>query len=320
MLVVALAAVPAVAQITGPGPVPPPAEPSLWQQWLRLIAEQQREFYRALSGAMRAVQQEGALGPALALTGLAFAYGVFHAVGPGHGKVVITAYLLASREQLRRGVLLAFLAGGLQGLVAILLVGVVAVVLSAPGLETRIAGRNLELASYALIALAGLWLAYMGLRGRGHHHHHHDHGHHDHGHHDHGHHDHGHDHACGHAPLPPREPLTVARAFAIAGAVGIRPCSGAIVVLLFALGQGIFWVGVGATMAMALGTAITVSLLAVLTVLFRNVALRVAGGGPSRTAWIERGLAVAGGLAIVAFGALMLSAAWTLPGAGSPLY
>jgi ABC-type nickel/cobalt efflux system permease component RcnA len=82
------------------------------------------------------------------------------------------------------------------------------------------------------------------------------------------------------------------RAFALALAVGIRTCTGAILVLVFAIGQGLWWAGVLSTLAMALGTAITVSALATLAVGSRELAKRLAGGGSSK--WVDRVQAVAG--------------------------
>jgi ABC-type nickel/cobalt efflux system permease component RcnA len=97
------------------------------------------------------------------------------------------------------------------------------------------------------------------------------------------------------------------QAAAIVLAVGIRPCTGAILVLIFALAQSMFWAGVVATFAMALGTAITVSALAVLAVGSRDAAVRFAG-----SRWTERIYAAAGiggALFVLAFGVLLLLAA-----------
>ena len=149
---------------------------------------------------------------------------------------------------------------------------------------------------------------------------HHDHGHahshglspdHGHGHH-HDHADHSHDHVhladgscCGHAHMPDpsqlQGPWSWRQAVAIAVAVGIRPCTGAILVLVFAIGQGLMWAGVFATFAMALGTAITVSVLAALAVGSRELALRIGGGQSS--VWGTRISAAAGlGGAALVFG------------------
>ncbi len=96
--------------------------------------------------------------------------------------------------------------------------------------------------------------------------------------------------------------------------VGLRPCSGAVLVLLFAVTQGAFAVGVLSAVVMSLGTAITVSALAVLTVFSKNLALRAAGKVDSPWAHrVERGLKIAGGAALVALGLLLLAGSLTSP-------
>src|SRR5690606_6620881 len=93
---------------------------------------------------------------------------------------------------------------------------------------------------------------------------------------------------CGHAHMPDPGQLegtmSWRKAIAIALSVGIRPCTGAILVLIFSLSQGILIAGIFATFAMALSTAITVSILASLAVGSRELATRMAGGGDSRLA------------------------------------
>jgi nickel/cobalt exporter len=167
------------------------------------------------------------------------------------------------------------------------------------------------------------------LRGRpaqhGHHEHHHDHGHahHDHGHHhhDHGHdhhhhHDHAHDHdddghAWGHAHAP--EPSELAgrdwlkRGLTAVVAVGLRPCSGAIIVLVFALAQGLFAIGIASTFAMGLGTAITVAAIATLAVGARGLAARFARTKPGAGTILLRALETAAAVVIVLFGAALLT-------------
>ena len=95
--------------------------------------------------------------------------------------------------------------------------------------------------------------------------------------------------------------------------VGIRPCSGAVIILLFTLAQGIFLAGVGATFAMALGTAMTVAALGILAVTSRKLAVRLAGQDSVWEDRIGRGLAVLGSLAICVFGAFFLYLALNQP-------
>ena len=151
--------------------------------------------------------------------------------------------------------------------------------------------------------------------GRQHHDHsHHGHGQHDHGHHDHGHHDHAHDDhasAWGHAHAPEPERLAGPggwrRGLSAIVAVGLRPCSGAILVLVFALAQGLFWAGVVATFIMGLGTAITVAVIATIAVGAKAWAGHFASTRTGYGTLVVRGIEVAASLLIVAFGALLLT-------------
>src|SRR3954470_21415084 len=190
-----------------PPPVPPAEGITGW-----LLAKQ-AEFYRLLSGAIRSAKTDGSA--AWLLMGLSFAYGIFHAAGPGHGKAVISSYLVANEETWKRGITLSFASALVQALVAIAVVGVAAALLGATAKTMSNAVWWIEIASYALIALMGARLLYtkgsaflsewallrapktLGAAATAAHAHHnhdsHDHGHahhHGHGHHDHAHHDH----------------------------------------------------------------------------------------------------------------------------------
>jgi nickel/cobalt exporter len=314
-----------------------------------------------LSASIRAAKQDGSA--VWTLFALSFAYGVFHAAGPGHGKAVISSYVVANGETWWRGVVLSFASAILQALVAVAIVGVAAVLLGATRRTMDGAVWWIEVISYSLIALLGarlLWVKGRALisawneyragpeaaHDHAHHEHahhdhadhahhdhahaHHDHAHahghdhkHDHHHHDHrhgaacsGHHHHGHDHddhasAWGHAHAP--EPQELAgpggwkRGLSAIVAVGLRPCSGAILVLVFALAQGLFWAGVVATFIMGLGTAITVAAIATVAVGARGLAQKFASARPGPGMLVLRGLEVAAALLVLVFGIALLT-------------
>jgi nickel/cobalt transporter (NicO) family protein len=299
---------------------PTPGPGGLWRQGLDWLHDTQRSLHRQLAAAVRGLKEGGA-GAAALLIGLSLLYGVFHAAGPGHGKAVISAYLLANERAVRRGVLLAFLASMVQALSALLLVGILAVVLDMAGVAVRDSVGVLESASYLLVAAVGLWLLVTMLRGSRHAHAHSHSGPHDHGHD----HEHGHGHACGHNHLPDPALLEsraarghglIGKAGALVLAVGVRPCSGAVLVLLFALAQGVFLAGVAATFAMALGTAVTVSALAVLTLYSKRLALAAVG---ARQHWVEaayRGLGLLGASLLLLLGGALF---WASLAPGGPL-
>ncbi|MBV9754519.1 MAG: nickel transporter [Hyphomicrobiales bacterium] len=272
------------------------------------ILAEQEWFYRQLETALKPGPERSGFASGMIL--LAFAYGVFHGGGPGHGKAVISAYLIANERALRRGILLSCAAALLQALVAIGIVLTAALVLHATSIGMTQLADHVELISFAAISLFGLALTWRKaaplaalvaserMRNR-HHGHAHDHDHdrdHDHAHgHDHEHefapgHDHphplhsgaydAHDGCSHHVPLE----FVQARSFrwrdaaSVVLAAGSRPCSGAIIILVFALSQGILGAGIAAVIAMAIGVAITVSTLAILSVFAKRAAQFFAGG------------------------------------------
>lgn len=284
------------------------------------LLAKQSEFYRQMSATIRAAKSDGSAVWTLLL--ISFAYGVFHAAGPGHGKAVIASYLVANRETARRGIALSFASALMQALVAILIVGICAWALNATAKTMCKAEGAIEIASYGLIALFGLRLVWVkggafmralqaerpvpAIAGAPHDH---DHGHH---HHDHDHHDHDHvhDEHCGHSHGPaPGElagPGGWRRGFAAILTVGIRPCSGAILVLVFALAQGLFWAGIAATLLMGLGTAITVAAIAVVAVSAKDLAARLSGGRDGGGALFMRGIEFGAAGLVLLFGAGLL--------------
>jgi nickel/cobalt exporter len=314
------------------------------------IFAEQAAFYRSLSGFIRASKEDGAA--MWELFGISFVYGIFHAVGPGHGKAVISSYLVANEETWRRGVILSFASAGIQSVVAIIIVAIAAVLLGATAKAIGLTVHLVEIVSYALVILIGLRLLYVKGRGfliacreltwrpapdlvfastpaakglspttfrlserppsampmRG-----------------------GqcqvdgctahgrgfncdqdhHESAWGHAHGP--EPTMLAgaggwrRGLAAVVAVGLRPCSGAIIVLIFALAQDLIWTGIGATLIMGLGTAATVAAIATVAVSARGLASRVAGTQAGLGLLAMRAIEVGAAALIVAFGALLLA-------------
>jgi ABC-type nickel/cobalt efflux system permease component RcnA len=266
------------------------------------IAVRQAEFYRTLTGALSGMKEDGHAVWLLLL--VSFVYGVFHAAGPGHGKVVISAYVVSSGETVRRSVGISFAAAFVQALTAIAIVAVAAIVFRVTAQSMTRATEWIEIASYALIVVVGAWLLWSKTFGGGHHHHHH-------------HHSAGHDHRDGHPTAGLRQEKSgLAAAWSAIVAVGIRPCSGAIIVLVFALAQGLFFAGVAATLVMALGTGLTVAALATLAVSAQGIALRLAGTQSSFAATLLRTIEILAALAVLLFGLLLLGGALAsvLPG------
>jgi nickel/cobalt transporter (NicO) family protein len=309
---------------------PPPSAGGLFPGLFATIAAWQSSFYRELTGLVRAMKTDNTA--ILWLCGASFAYGVLHAAGPGHGKAIVSAYVLANHETARNGAILAMVSSFAQGVAAVALVLVAAVVLGATSMAMTEAARQFEIGAFALITGLGAWLVWRKVlrplaaaratrfapvpvggtmlalagagEGHGHdHHHHHGHGHgHDHGHH------HGHEH-CSHGPSPEVASgrLDWSKAWATVLAVGLRPCTGALIVLVFALSQQMLMAGVAATFAMALGTGMTVAVLTLMAVSARGLATRLTSGGRAG-AVVHHVFEGAGALLLLAFGILMLGA------------
>src|ERR1700726_4869522 len=122
------------------------------------ILARQSEFYREISGSIRAAKSDGSA--VWALLAISFAYGIFHAAGPGHGKTVISSYLVANQETARRGIVLSFASALMQSLVAVVIVAICAWLLNATAKTMCGAERIIEIASYALIAAFGARLVW----------------------------------------------------------------------------------------------------------------------------------------------------------------
>ena len=135
----------------------PPAEPQVGGI-IGWILAKQSEFYREMSATIRAAKSDGSA--VWTLLGISFAYGIFHAAGPGHGKAVISSYLVANEETARRGIVLSFASALLQALVAVALVAVLAWLLSSTAKTMCSAEKAIEIASYGLIAAFGARLVW----------------------------------------------------------------------------------------------------------------------------------------------------------------
>ncbi|WP_333496824.1 nickel/cobalt transporter [Kluyvera sp. CHPC 1.251] len=279
----------------------------LWQAWPQVMLQSvvwQRDVNQQMSGLLQAVAENPTqAGGALLL--FSFVYGVLHALGPGHGKVVITTWLATHPSKLKSSIGLTLAASLLQGLVAIGLVVVVLTLLRLPARQLHLSSFWLEKGSYALVGVLGLLLCWRALKklrmllrkpkftAFTPHHVHDQHC------------------GCGHQHMPDPKQLERdedwrARLMIILS-MGMRPCSGAIMVLLFSKVIGVFGWGVASALAMAAGTSLTISSLALLVHGFRTLAVKLSGN-KTPVLWRQVGwttLALAGGAVLVAAAVVM---------------
>lgn len=276
-----------------------PDLPEPFRSALSSLVEVQRQLNTHLRADLRDVRDQGGLAPALAIITISFLYGVFHAVGPGHGKVVVGSYFLSRRSRLLHGLAMSGSAALVQSVSAIILVGLLALLLEAGSSEIMARAGQLEMISYAAICGLGLWMAWGVISGRTCCEHHEDH-------HEHDHCGCGHDHH--HEPVAKSQRPEWLQVILTGGAVGLRPCSGAILVLLFTLANGIFWVGIVSTLAMGVGVAVTVSVVSLGMV---GLQRGLSAMGTERTLRLRQGLALAGSLLITLIGAVQLYGIWS---------
>ncbi|OLP46581.1 nickel/cobalt transporter [Rhizobium oryziradicis] len=300
----------------------------------------QEEFYRTLTAALRDMRED--THALWTLIGLSFAYGVFHAAGPGHGKAVISSYMIANELELKRGISISIISSLLQGTVAIVTVGVIFLSLRGSGITLTQATNTMETASFALVVLFGLWLLFRklreiwqkprmetvsvsgsataslfgdatafstvgsektGLRFQAQ--------------------ALDHDHTslrtgeictdCGRSHLPDpsmvsAENFNLKEAWSAIMAVGLRPCSGALLVMTFSMLNSLYLGGILSVFAMSAGTAITVSALAIIAVSAKGLAVRIAGPGSKAGHRVGVAIELGGALFVILIGSLLLAA------------
>ncbi len=276
-------------------------------------AGEQRTFQNEMAQGLRALRA-GEAGALAVLLSVCFAYGFFHAIGPGHGKILIGGYGLGRQVPWLRLSVIALLASLGQALTAILLVvGGILLFGLARGQMVGIADNVMAPISYGAIAVIGAWLVLRGARKamKQNAHEEHDHAHH---HHDHDHHHH-HDHGdacgeCGHRHGPSLEEIENTKSFrdalALIGGIAIRPCTGALFLLIITWQMGILPAGIAGTVVMALGTAMVTIAVGLAAVGMRG-GLMTALSGSAALTWIIPMIEILAGtlIAVIASGLLL---------------
>jgi nickel/cobalt exporter len=312
---------------------------SMFPRILGFLVSAQIYFNQHLTAAVKGLRQDSA--EIWTLLALSFLYGVIHAAGPGHGKAIVSSYVLATRQTLRNGIILAVTASLAQAVTAIALILAGAMLFRMTSVSLTVATHQFEIASNALIFMLGCWLVWVkilkpartlnlpfepvnvftrpatylrpaalagasrfqALPADG---------------------------APGVSALNPKSGKAVAledcdcdalhmpdgrdaagpmdwrKAWTVVASTGLRPCTGALIVLVFAISQKLLWAGIASTVVMAIGTAVTVSVLAVLAVMAQKAAYRMTGADTRLGNRIKRGFEILGAVAIFTLGLLLL--------------
>lgn len=256
--------------------------PSLLRRGMAQFVRLQRDVNRALSDGIVAIKDGRSTTAALVAMLIAFAYGVLHALGPGHGKAVILGYFLARDGSVLRGLRMGAQIALLHVISAVVIVVGVHWLLAVSFAQPIDQLQVLKVFSYGAIAIIGavmlgraLWAVKRSAGAP------------------------AHDHDCHHRHRDGAHDL-------LSIAVGLIPCSGAVLVLIYALANGLLLSGLVMTACIAVGMALTLSAIGIAAVWMRA---RAVGAGqaaaPARRPVVQAGLDLLGPALITALGALL---------------
>lgn len=260
-------------------------KPGLMERIMEMVRSTQKQLTLKLNGFGMDIK-DNPFGPALWMfLGFSLLYGIVHAVGPGHGKAVVCSYFLANPGSFATGALMGNCITFVHMASAAVVVGMAYLLFSSGMGGFAAASRALQPASYALLALLGLVLLVKALRDvfRG-----------------------GliAEPSCP-AGSPSADQPNTRRVLMVSFVTGLIPCPGAAVILAFAIGQDIFWAGMAAIVAMAVGMGLTTTLFAWGAVMARTVTLKMSGANTRLFNWVYAGLSICGAAAITLFGAAL---------------
>lgn len=268
--------------------------------FLHEILSFQRQIHDAMTMQISALRDGQSLMPLWMLLGISFAYGVFHVLAPGHGKVIVGAYFMGNRARWRD----AFSAGIIMAIGhTITAVGIVVtlyLILDIGQLQLMADARYFELVGYGMIGMVGLWLLLRSWRGAptcspscSHHGH------------DHSHHDHHHHATTGSLPAPL---MRNKHALSLFAATSLVPCTGSMIILLFTLAQQILWAGLLAVLAIALGMAVTITAIAFTAIILHRGLL--GKNNTQQKPWqqkLQHGLSLGAALLVISTGGLLFT-------------
>ncbi|MCD9514812.1 hypothetical protein GLP23_07920 [Photobacterium carnosum] len=273
----------------------------LWQQWPTMLMESikwQRDINGQLSDLLYDAQQN--ITAAYSLTGLSFLYGIFHSLGPGHGKMIVTTYLATNPAKIKASLIMTVVSAFVQAVVAITLVSILLVFFKSSMRQVNDAADQFISYSFMAMLLLGVIVIYRSLkqvwqlRTAPLHHH-----------------DHGDNCGCGHKHFANADEINQATSLreyiVIIFSIGIRPCTGAILVLLFANMVGLYWLGVISAILMAVGTALTTSAIALLTLSGKKIVSRYLATNDRQRTMASIILKLFGGVLLVLLGLLLLN-------------
>jgi nickel/cobalt exporter len=255
--------------------------PGFVNRFVKQISILQRKLNKRIATLSREIKEKKSLRPFIIIFFITFVFGMVHALGPGHGKTITFSYFLAEQAEVKKGIMVGTLIGFLHALSALVLVLILYFVIRhtfLPRIEN--VGRVIRLISYGMISGIGLFLLYRALAG-----------------------------------LFKKE--TTEKTLSAGGksilpfaiAVGLTPCTGAVIVLLFSISLGVLYLGIMSTFFMALGMAFTISTIGILTILAKKGLTKIILKRTRLSKIFHAVLSITGALLITFLGLLLFTSA-----------
>jgi len=257
--------------------------PNFIQTFMRQISVLQHKINQKIIELSKQIKEKKSPKPILIILFVTFIYGMVHALGPGHGKTVTFSYFLSERAEVKKGIMVGTVIGFLHAGSALILVLVLYFIIQQSFLRPiEDLSRIIKLISYALITAIGLFLllkATIALWRK--------------------------EKNAGKSTY--ENSVTTKSIIPFAIAVGIIPCTGAVIVLLFSISMGILGIGIISTLCMALGMATTISLVGVSTILAKKGVTKFIINRPKMNTILQTTLSIIGALLLTLLGILLFT-------------
>jgi ABC-type nickel/cobalt efflux system permease component RcnA len=242
--------------------------------FLARISVWQQQLNQKMAVLIRRVRETKSQGPLLLLILISFVYGVVHAAGPGHGKAVAMSYMVSRDSDVRGCVLLGnFIAlfHGLSGIILVLIIHFVLQNTVMGSLES--VTRITQIISYSLIALVGMFLLVKNLYS-----------------------------------WHRRTETGISSPLSTALIVGMIPCPGVVLIMLFAMSLHMLWLGLLLAVIMIVGMAVTISAVVAAGVTGKSMLLGALDRRNKTVTIVERTLNIAAALIVTILGLTFLAA------------
>lgn len=255
--------------------------PVFIQKIIRQISTLQRQLTKEITKLAKEIKEQRSLKPIILILMLTFIFGMVHALGPGHGKTITFSYFIAERASIRKGILVGSLIGFLHALSALALVLVLYFIVRQVFIsQVEDFGRIIKLISYSFITAIGIFLLIKAIVGI----------------------------VKKKESQSEEQRITNVRSiipFAIA--VGLTPCTGAVIILLFSISMGILSLGIISTFCMALGMATTISIVGIIAILAKNSLTRIFKASTKISMILQFVLSITGAVLIALLGLLLFT-------------